>query len=136
MLWKQFGYEQKDPTPIYIDNLPALRMVNDNSSPAERTRHVNICFFQLQDWRFDGDIIMIHIKGVLNISDTETKPIGFVLHSCHHFRQMMGHYDGWYNKIFFDWVLTWGCVIWLLLFYMITVFLPMWFSYKIKKLDS
>ena len=26
MLLKQLGYEQKDPTPIHIDNLPALRM--------------------------------------------------------------------------------------------------------------
>ena len=94
MLLKQLGYEQKDPTPIHIENLRALRMINGNSFCTERTRHDNIRFFQLQDWWIDGDIIMIHIKGVLNISDTETKPIGFVLHSCHHFRQMMGHYDG------------------------------------------
>ena len=32
-LLKDLGYEQLGPTPIYIDNLPALRMINDNSSP-------------------------------------------------------------------------------------------------------
>ena len=52
-----------------------------------------IDFFQIQDWRIDGDIIMLHIPGILNISDAETKPLGFVLHS-RHCRRMMGHYDG------------------------------------------
>ena len=42
MLLKQLGYEQKDPTPIHIDNLPALRMINDNSSPTERMRHIDV----------------------------------------------------------------------------------------------
>ena len=93
MLLKQLGYEQKDPTPIHIDNLPALQMINDNSSPIERTRHIDYRFFQIQDWRIDGDIIMLHIPGILNVSDAETKPLGFVLHS-QHYRQMMGHYDG------------------------------------------
>ena len=49
MLLKQLGYEQKDPTPIHINNLPALRMINDNSSPTERTRHIDVQFFQIQD---------------------------------------------------------------------------------------
>ena len=35
MLLKKLGYEQKDPTPIHIDNLPDLRIINDNSSPIE-----------------------------------------------------------------------------------------------------
>ena len=93
MFLKQLGYDQKDPTPIHIDNLPALKMINDNSSPTERTRHIDYRYFQIQDWRIEGDIIMIHIPGILNISDAETKPLGFVLHS-RHCRRMMGHYDG------------------------------------------
>ena len=70
---KQLGYEQKDPTPIHIDNLPALKMIDDNNSPTECTRHIDVRYFQLQDWRVDGDIIMVHIKGILNLSDAETK---------------------------------------------------------------
>ena len=81
MLLKQLGYEQKDPTPFYIDNLPSLRMINDNSSPPKRMRHINYRYLQIQDWRIYGDIIMLHIPGILNISDAETKTLGFVLHS-------------------------------------------------------
>ena len=48
-LLKDLGYEQSGPTPIYIDNLPALQMINNNSSPTDRTRHVLIRYFSLQD---------------------------------------------------------------------------------------
>ena len=48
-LLKDLGYEQSGPTPIYIDNLPALQMIDDNSSPTEQTRHVHIQYFSLQD---------------------------------------------------------------------------------------
>ena len=37
MLLKQLGYEQNIPTPIYINNLPALQIINDNTSPTDRT---------------------------------------------------------------------------------------------------
>ena len=139
MLLKQLGYEQKDLTPIHIDNLPALRMINDNSSPTKRTRHIDYWYFQIQDWRIDGDIIMLHISGILNISDAETKSLGFVLHSWH-CRQMVGHYD-WWNQIkfyllkfssggvlfYFEYYVWWRYFI-----YMMTVFLPEWYFYKIN----
>ena len=54
-------------------------MINDNSSPTERTRHIDVQFFQIQDWRIDGDIIMLRIPGVLNISDAEIKLNNFRL---------------------------------------------------------
>lgn len=91
MLLKQLGYKQKEPTPIYIDNLPALKLINDNTSLTDRTRHIDIWYFALQDWRLAGDIKMVLIKGILNLSDTKTKPLGYVLHN-RHCRQMMGHY--------------------------------------------
>ena len=68
-------------------------MINDNTSPTERARHIDVWYFQLQDWRIDDGIIMVYIKGILNLSDAETKPLGFVLHSWHCLC-MMGHYDG------------------------------------------
>ena len=88
---KQMGFIQKDPTIIYIDNESALKIINDNQSPTARTRHMDIRFFAIQDWKNDGDIIMKHIKGILNPSDDLTKPLGWVLHS-RHCRRMMGHY--------------------------------------------
>ena len=90
---KELGFEQKDPTPIYIDNEPALRIINHNSSPTERVRHVAIRYFALQDWsREDKSIIMQHISGIGNPSDDLTKPLGAVLH-CRHCRRFMGHYS-------------------------------------------
>ena len=88
---KQLDFEQVDPTPIYIDNLSALKIINDNRSPTERVRHMNLRFFAIQDWREDGDIIMKHIDGVNQLPDALTKSLGWVLHS-RHCRRMMGHY--------------------------------------------
>lgn len=93
MLLKQLGCEQNGPISIYIDNLPALKMINYNTSPIDSTRHISIGYFALHDWRLEEDIIMVHIKGILNLSDAEMKPLGNVLHN-RHFWQMMGHYDG------------------------------------------
>ena len=88
---KELGFKQKEPTLIYIDNEPALKIINENTAPTDRTRHMAIRFFALQDWRLDGDIIMIHIPGTLNSSDDLTKPLGWVLHA-RHCRRHMGHY--------------------------------------------
>ena len=42
MILKQLGYEQNKPTPIHIDNLSALQIINNITSPTERTRHLDI----------------------------------------------------------------------------------------------
>ena len=85
------GFPQDGPTDIYIDNEPALKIINDNTSPTERTRHMNIRFFSLQDWRIDKEIIMTHIPGTLNPSDDLTKGLAYVLHA-RHCRRYMGHF--------------------------------------------
>ena len=38
----ELRFEQKGPTWIYIDNEPALQIINDNSTPTERVCHVAI----------------------------------------------------------------------------------------------
>ena len=68
-------------------------MINNNSSPTELARHIDILYFAIQDWKLHGSIIMVHIKGILNPSDDLTKPLGYILHS-HHYCSIMGHYDG------------------------------------------
>ena len=80
---KQLGEEQTEPTDICIDNLSALKIINDNFSPTEQTCHMDLRFFSIQDWREAGDIIMKHIPGVLNPSDNLNKPLGWVLHARH-----------------------------------------------------
>ena len=92
MVMKQLGYEQSLATTIYIDNLSALKMINENTAPTERCRHVDLRYWVLQDWsHVDQSLIMAHIPGVLNISDDQTKPLGYVLHA-RHCRRAMGHY--------------------------------------------
>ena len=91
MIFKQLGYEQTNPTPIHIDNLSALQIINNNTSPTDQTHHLDIRYFAIQDWREAGDIIMEHIPGVLNPSDNMTKPLGYVLH-VRHCHQSIGHY--------------------------------------------
>jgi len=66
-------------------------MIN-SQIPTERSRHIDIQYFAIQTWKENGDIIMHHIPGILNPSDDLTKPLGWVLHSCHA-RRLMGHYN-------------------------------------------
>jgi len=87
---RELGFEQSDPTPIYEDNQSAIKMINARV-PTERSRHIDIQHFAIQDWKDAGDIVMIHIPGIINCSDQLTKPLGWVLHS-RHARRMMGHY--------------------------------------------
>ena len=91
MILKQLAYEQKLLTSIHIDNMSALQIINNNNSPIECTRHLNIWYFAIQDWQEDSDIIMEHIPGILNPSDNLTKPLGYVLHACH-CKRIIGHY--------------------------------------------
>ena len=49
----------------------------------ERSRHIDIQHFAIQDWAEAGDIIMRHIPGIINPPDDLTKPLGWILHSRH-----------------------------------------------------
>ena len=89
----ELEFAQEEPTKVHINNLPSLQIINKNTSPTERSRHMDIQFLLLQDWREKGDLVMvnIHIKGTLNMSDDLTKSLGYILHA-RHCRRMMGHY--------------------------------------------
>ena len=86
----ELGFPQNEPTPIYEDNKPTIDIVN-SKKPTQRSRHIDIRFFAIQDWLDNKDISMHHISGVINPADDLTKPLGWVLHS-RHARYMMGHY--------------------------------------------
>jgi hypothetical protein len=86
----ELGFPQASPTPLYCDNQSAINMVNAKI-PTDRSRHILIQHFAIQDWKDNGDIVMRFIPGVLNPSDDLTKPLGWVLHS-RHARRLMGHY--------------------------------------------
>ena len=42
MVLKQLGYEQHGPTSIHINNMLALKINNENTSPTKQTRHMDI----------------------------------------------------------------------------------------------
>ena len=70
--------------------MSAIKMINARV-PTERSRHIDIQHFAIQDWKEAGDIVMRHIPGILNPADDLTKPLGWVLHA-RHARRIMGHY--------------------------------------------
>ena len=89
-IMRELGFPQRDPTPIYDDNKSAILMINSRV-PTERSRHIDIQHFAIQDWKEAGHIEMFHIPGIINPSDDLTKPLGWVLHGRHS-RRLMGHY--------------------------------------------
>ena len=88
----ELGFPQTDPTPIYKDNKPTIDIVA-SQKPTERTRHIDISFFAIQEWIHKSkDITLLHIPGVINPSGDLTKPLGRVLHKQQP-RYVMGHYN-------------------------------------------
>lgn len=87
---KEIDFAQTTPTPLYEDNKSTIRMINARV-PTERSRHIDIRFFAIQDWKYNGDLIMHHIAGIINSSDALTKALGWIL-QYRHCTRMMGHY--------------------------------------------
>jgi len=81
---------QDGPTPLYMDNQAAIAMINENK-PTERSRHIDVQHFAIQEWRRRGIIEMRYIAGSINPSDQATKAVGSTLHH-RHARRSMGHY--------------------------------------------
>jgi hypothetical protein len=65
-------------------------MVNADQ-PTERSRHINIQYFAIQDWKKADHLLLTKIPGIINPSDALTKSVGWILHS-RHVRCMMGHF--------------------------------------------
>ena len=79
---EELGVENTDRTHIYEDNQSAIKIINGNK-PTGRSRHIDIQFFAIQDWKDAGIITMKHIPGIINPTDDLTKPLGYLLHSRH-----------------------------------------------------
>ena len=86
---EELGIETNEPTPIYEDSQSVIEIINANK-PTGRSRHIDIMFFAIQEWKDAKIITMKHIPGIINPADDLTKPLGFVLHS-RHARYIMGH---------------------------------------------
>jgi len=87
---KDLGFAQEHPTVLYEDNQAAIAMINQ-CKPTTHSRHINVQFFAIQEWHWQGDILMRHIAGILNMADDSTKALGWILHH-QHAHQAMGHH--------------------------------------------
>jgi hypothetical protein len=67
------------PTILYEDNQATIALINEQH-PTSRVRHIATQHFAIQEWRDAGDITMVHIPGVLNAADQQTKPLASRLH--------------------------------------------------------
>jgi hypothetical protein len=88
---RELGFPQRDPTILYEDNASAIKIVNARHT-TDRSRHIDIQYFAIQDWKEAGDVEMRFINGSINPSDALTKPVGWILHSRHN-RRIMGHFQ-------------------------------------------
>jgi len=86
----ELGYPQSGPTILYEDNEAAIHVAN-NVRPTQRTRHVDIGWFAIQEWVQNGDIQMKFLKTNLMVADASTKAVPWVLHR-RHCRRAMGHF--------------------------------------------
>jgi len=84
------GLLSPEATIIYEDNKAAIDMINE-SKPTARSRHIDVQHFVIQEWRNRGEIEMLHVPGIINPADDETKALSWILHSRHS-RRTMGHY--------------------------------------------
>ena len=73
------GFPPKGPAVMHCDNQSAINVINARV-PTERSRHIDVQHFAMQDWKESGAIVMEFISGVINPSDDLTKPLGWVLH--------------------------------------------------------
>ena len=71
-MWTCFGCN--GPTFIYKDNATTILIVNSAVS-TELAQHFYVHYFTIQDWKEWGCIKLIHISGILNPSNTLTKPL-------------------------------------------------------------
>ncbi len=78
---------QHGPSPMNEDNAACIMMINQNR-PTDRTKHLEVQWFAIQQWREDGDIVMFYIDTKDNSADAMTKALGWVLHNRHAARAM------------------------------------------------
>lgn len=73
-LLKDIGYEQTAATTLMIDNLSAIRLVQ-NPELHHRTKHIDIRLFFVRDVYQDDTINLKHVESANQLADAFTKPL-------------------------------------------------------------
>jgi hypothetical protein len=59
--------------------------------PTERSRHIDMQHFAIQDRKENGNIALHYIPSTINPADDLTEPLGWVLH-LRHVRRLVCHF--------------------------------------------
>ena len=89
------SFPQHEATPIYEDNAASILIVNAGK-PTPRTRHIDIQYFAIQEWKARGLLLLLAIAGIINIADALTKALAWILQH-RHVRRTMGHHACQYS---------------------------------------
>jgi hypothetical protein len=84
----QISICQLEATELYEDNAAAIMMSNEKR-PTDRSRHINIQHFALHERVTNGELILRHIRGIINPDDYLTKALVWLLHHRHSTRVMI-----------------------------------------------
>jgi hypothetical protein len=79
------------PTILFKDNNSTIQIIN-HGKPTERTCHVDIQWFAIQEWQQAGDLVLHHLPGKINPADALPKPLRCILHE-RHCRRLLGHFS-------------------------------------------
>ena len=77
---QELGFPMPGPTILYKDNAAAIKIINARHT-TKHSRHIQIQWFAIQDWKEQGDVEMRFISGSVDPCDDLTKPVGWILHS-------------------------------------------------------
>ena len=72
---QELGYEQYQPTTLYIDNQGALHMANAEQ-PTRRTRHMDTKTFAIQQWVKEEHMTLQPVTTQNNAADHFSKALG------------------------------------------------------------
>jgi hypothetical protein len=83
----EISVRQLEATELYEDNAAVIMMANAKR-PTDRSRHIDIQHFALQEWVAKGELILRHIRGTINPADALTKALGWLLYHLNSTRVM------------------------------------------------
>jgi hypothetical protein len=72
---KELGFEQKEPTCLYVDNAAAVYLANEPGL-RPRTKHLDVKYMYLVEKTIEGAMQVVHVSGKTNLADIMTKPLG------------------------------------------------------------
>ena len=82
MILKSLGITVKSPVTIKVDNMGAIYM-SENSTTNSRTRHVDTRYHYVREKVEDGEIEIVFVKSLENVSDGFTKNVKGDIHEAH-----------------------------------------------------